>query len=235
MKRIALLGALLLIVGCDRSAEQPAGMEGATSASPEFGERWQYPREREINGRRIVVHAPQIRSWENFEHFTAQVAVESLETDAVAKYGAIDISGDTEVDLDARLVKVAKPKVDQVTFTDVESSPDQENRIRAAVESEPLEIPLDVFLYYLADGVLEAPPPEGFNTDAPPIHVVETPTFLLFINGEPVTAKLGETGLEQVVNANFPTFRDTASGSVLPVDRKIPLFRRESRGSLVFG
>ena len=75
-----------------------------------------------IDGRRVIVHAPQIRSWENFEHFTAQVAAEFLEKDAAARYGVVELSGDTVVDLEERLVKVAKPKVDRITFTDAESS-----------------------------------------------------------------------------------------------------------------
>ncbi len=99
-----------------------------------------------------------------------------------------------------------------MTFTDVASSPRQESHIRAAVEREPLAIPLDIFLFYLADGVIETPPPEGFNTEPPPIHVVETPAFLLFINGEPVTVPVEETGLDVIVNANFPMFFDKASG-----------------------
>lgn len=200
--------AVLLLCGCDRASDTP--VEPTTAQAPDFGERWRYPRE--VDGRRVIVHAPQIRGWDDFEHFTAQVAVEFLEKDAAARYGVIDLSGDTVVDLEERLVKVAMPKVDRVTFTDVASSPGQETRIRAAVEREPLEIPLDIFLFHLADGVIETPPPEGFNTEPPPIHVVETPAFLLFINGEPVAAPIGESGIETIVNANFPTFLDKASG-----------------------
>ncbi len=175
--------------------------------------RWQYPREREVNGRKFIVYAPQIRSWDDFKHFTAQVAVESTDSDASARYAVIDLSGDTTVDREKRIVSVPKPKVDRVTFSGGSGSEEHENRIRAVVESEPLEIPLDVFLYYLADGVLETPPPAGFNDAAPPIYVVESPAFLLFINGEPFTTAVGDSGLEVVGNANFPVFRDTLSGS----------------------
>ena len=207
--RILLAFLLLSVSGCDRAIDQPAN----TQASPATTERWQYPRERVVDGRRVIVHAPQIRSWDNFEHFTAQVAAEFIEKDATARYGVVELSGDTVVDLEERLVKVAKPKVDRVTFTDAESSSDQESRIRAAVEGEPLEVPLDVFLFHLADGVIETPPPAGFNTEAPPIFVVETPAYLLFINGDPIAAPIGETGIETIVNANFPTFREKASGT----------------------
>jgi hypothetical protein len=205
---IGLTLGLLLLSACDRAAETDAGAS-AKGEAPAAGERWTYPRERTIDGRRVVVHAPQIRSWPQFERFTAQVALELPDGDA--KYAVIDLSGDTAVDKEARLVKVAHPKVDRVTFTGTPGA-EQESGIRAAVEREPLEVPLDVFLYYLADGVIESPPPDGFNTDPPPIHVVETPTYLLLINGEAVTSAIGKSGLELVVNANFPVVRDTADG-----------------------
>jgi hypothetical protein len=210
MRIIGVLLAILLLGACDRPSETATSPVAAEA--PDFGERWRYPRERELDGRRIIAHAPQIRTWEGFEHFTAQVAVEFLEKDAVARYGVIDLSGDTAVDLEERLVRVAKPIVERVSFTDVASSPEQEASVRAALEREPLEIPLDIFLFHLAEGVIEAPPPEGFNTEAPPIHVVETPAFLLFINGEPVAAAIAGTGIETIVNANFPMFLDKASG-----------------------
>lgn len=77
MTRICL--AFLLVCGCDRSADTTANQSAAEARAPEFGERWRYPREREVNGRRVIVHAPQIRSWDDFERFTAQGAVEFLE------------------------------------------------------------------------------------------------------------------------------------------------------------
>ncbi len=212
MRLKGLCLALLLLSGCERAPEPGTQSTEEKAANPALGARWQYPREREIDGRRVIVHAPQIRSWDNFENFTAQVAIEFLEKDAAANYGVIDMSGGTVVDREARLVKVAKPKVDRVTFSGG-GSKEQEDRIRAAVEREPLEIPLDVFLYYLADGVLESAAPKGFNDEPPPIHVVESPAFLLFIDGKAVTTPIAGTGLERVVNANFPTFRDSATGT----------------------
>ncbi|MEX0734794.1 MAG: hypothetical protein WDZ66_13415 [Steroidobacteraceae bacterium] len=122
------------------------------------------------------MRAPQIRSWEDFEHFTAQVAVEFLEDDAASRSGVIELSGDTVVDLDARLVKVAKPKADRMIFTGRPGA-EQEGRIRSAVEREPLEIPAAAFLFHLTDDVVETPPPREFNTDPPLIDVVETPAL----------------------------------------------------------
>ncbi len=217
MQRIAFATVLALsaLSGCDHAPE-PATQAAATNvkaANPALGAHWQYPREREIAGRKVIVHAPQIRSWEQYQRFTAQVAVEFLEPDVSARFAVLDVSGNTVLDREARLVKVPKPKVDRVTFSGGEGTAEHENRIRSAVEGEPIELPLDVFLYYLADGVLEAPPPAGFNAEPPPIYVVESPAFLLFINGEPVLTGVGDTGLELVGNANFPLFHDKKAGT----------------------
>ncbi len=206
--------ACVALAGCDRAPDTTAKSADAKAANPALGARWQYPRERETkDGGRVIVYAPQIRTWDEFRHFTAQVAVEFKGGDVNARYAVIDLSGDTVLDREARLVKVAKPKVDRVTFSGGQGNAEDEGRVRTAVESEPLEIPLDVFLYYLADGVLESPPPAGFNDEAPPIYVVESPAFLLFVNGAPVPVPMGESGLELVSNANFPLFRDTKTGT----------------------
>ena len=209
LKAVCLVLLALPLGACGDTAPGEIGKE----ANPALGARWQFPREREVEGRTVIVHAPQIRSWDGFKQFTAQVAVETTEPDAAARYAVIDLSGATDFDREARIVRVAKPQVDRVSFSGGTGSAEQEARIRNSVENEPLEIPLDVFLYYLADGVLEAPPPAGFNDEPPPIYVVESPAFLLFVNGEPVAEKVGDSGLEMIVNANFPVFRDSGSGS----------------------
>jgi hypothetical protein len=142
---LCLAMSLITLAACDRPASVPP--ETATKAvNPALGARWQYPREREVDGHRVIVYAPQIRTWDQFKHFTAQVAVEFLDADAGARYGALDLSGATELDRDARIVRVAKPKVDRVTFSGGQAAAGHEDRVRAAVEAEPLEIPLDVFL-----------------------------------------------------------------------------------------
>ena len=211
----ALCLALLALPlgGCDRGSDPRRTFRNRRRRIPRSGRAGSTRASAKVNGRKVIVYAPQIRSWDEFKHFTAQMAVEFLAEDASARYAVIDLSGETTVDREARIVKVPKPKVDRVTFSGGKGSDEHENRIRTVVESEPLEIPLDVFLYYLADGVLESPPPAGFNDAAPPIYVVESPAFLLFINGEPFATAVGDSGLEVISNANFPVFRDKKTGN----------------------
>ncbi len=176
-------------------------------------EPWHYPRERIVEGNRVVIYTPQIRSWPDFTRFDAVVAFEFYPKDgSAAHYGTTTISGATEVDLDKRLVIVTEPKVDDVTFAD-KGTDAYDIAMTNIVFRERVEIPLDMFLLYLSDDVLETPPPPGFNTAPPPIYLADSPTLLLFINGKPVLTSVEQTGLELVVNANFPVLRDTASGT----------------------
>ena len=80
MQPLALVTVLALfgLAACNQAPDPAPETVSAKAANPALGARWQYPREREIGGRKVIVHAPQIRSWEQFERFTAQVAVEFL-------------------------------------------------------------------------------------------------------------------------------------------------------------
>ena len=196
-----LCGALAL-AGFAAAASQP-GPEANTPPSFEF------PQQREVDGLTLVLHAPQIRAWPDFEHFEALVAVEvSSPDDQATHYGTASLSGGTEIDLASRLVRVRSPRVDSVTFTEPVPDSHRDAVMHAASRSE-LDVPVDLFLAYLADDVLSEPPPPGFNSDPPPILVRSKPTMLLSINGEPVKADIPGTWLQQVVNANWPLFRAT--------------------------
>ena len=227
MRYVATLLCFFSLSACGTGGAAPDALPGAPgqiaaplAAAPDAGaelqsEPWHYPRERIVDGNRLVVYTPQIRAWPGFAQFEAQVAIELHPKDgSPVRYGTTTISGATEVDLDARLVIVTHPQIDDVTFAGSGSGTDAyEKMLVDTVMRDRVEIPLDLFLLYLSDDVLEDPPPPGFNTAAPPIYVADSPTLLLFVNGTPVLTKVAQTGLELVVNANFPVLRDTASGT----------------------
>ena len=83
---LALSLPVFSLAGCDRAPDSPGDSANAKASNPALGARWQYPREREINGRKVIVYAPQIRSWDQFKHFTAQVAVEFADQETDARY-----------------------------------------------------------------------------------------------------------------------------------------------------
>jgi hypothetical protein len=171
-----------------------------------------YPQRRELEGYSLVVHAPQIRKWPNFEHFEASIVIELTPPDGTTtSLGTATVTGDTSVDLANRVVEVTAPEVERVVFK-ADVPPAYSDVVRSTVSKTKLHIPLDLFLAYLVDDVLSDPPPPGFNTAPPVIEVRSRPTILLFVNGEPVPSEVPGTGLEVIVNANWPTLRDTSKG-----------------------
>jgi hypothetical protein len=213
---------LLALLSSPFATDQNASSSEAPLVSAEGTPSWVYPQRREADGYSILIHAPQVRSWPEFARMEAQAAVEiSAPSAASPKLGTVSVTGATELDLGGRIVHVVSPKIDNVRFADG-VTPADEQAIRDLIATRPqLDVPLDLFLNYLADDVLSHPPPPGFSTEPPAIVVASAPTLLLFVNGEPVTAPLADTGLEVVVNANWPTFHDPQSGAYYLLDREL--------------
>ena len=186
------------------TATTQAGMstDGAASAL--------FPQQRAIEGFTLTIHAPQVRSWTEFEHFTSTFAFSLTPAGhTTMEYGTATVAGDTVVDMDKRMVTIRSPKVTDVTFA--KSVPaNYTAAVMDATTRESLDVRLDLFLAYLADEVLSQAAPAGFNTSPPPILVRSTPTALLFVNGAPVPSAVPNTGLEVIVNANWPLYRHAA-------------------------
>jgi hypothetical protein len=125
-----------------------------------------------------------------------------------ARYGTVRLAGATEVLLDERIVRLTSPTIEAVECA--EAVPDAyRDAVFEVATQDSIDVPLDLFLAYLADDVLSNPPPPGFNLDPPAIEIRHEPTVLLFVNGEPVGDDIGDTGLQRIVNANWPLFVET--------------------------
>jgi hypothetical protein len=169
-----------------------------------------FPRARRVDGFDLVIHAPQIRNWPAFERFAAMMAIEVTPPDgSPVRYATATVQGTTEVDLEQRTVRVIDPEVTNVRFAGAEVPEAYRAAVMRASRDGILDVPLELFLASVADDVLSNPPPPGFNTDPPAIVVKSKPALLLFVNGEPVGSAISGTGLEVVVNANWPVFRAT--------------------------
>lgn len=161
------------------ASRSPAAAEDLPTTAADF------PKRRVVNGNTLVLHAPQIRSWPEFERFEAVLAIEVTLADGKVRYGTAKVSGSTEVDLRKRVVIVNQPRFDSVRFIDPVPSHVNDAVMKGATRSK-LTVPLDLFVAHVADDVLVEPPPPGFNVNPPPIQVRSSPTLLLHINGEPV-------------------------------------------------
>ncbi len=179
-----------------------------------------YPQRREVDGYSLIFHAPQIRAWPKFERFEASIALELTPPGgATTQYGTAVLTGDTTIDLARRVVDVRAPAIGEVTFAGTTSG-EYEDVVRRAVTRTRLDVPLDLFLAYLAEDVLSDPPPPGFNLKPPAIVVRTKPTLLLVIDGEPVPVAIADTGLKLIVNASWPLLQDdSGDGSYYLVDK----------------
>ena len=156
-----------------------------------------------------------MRTWKEFKHFTSALAFSLQPADQTAlHYGTANVAGETAVDIDKRIVTIRSPKVTDVTFTKPVPAA-YTTAVMEAATRESFEVPLDLFLAYVAEDVfLPQEAPAGFNTSPPPILVRSTPTALLFVNGAPVPVAVPNTGLEVIVNANWPLYRRTGAARI---------------------
>lgn len=177
--------------------------------------RYVFPQRREADGYSMVFHAPQIRSWPEFQSLEALIAIELTPPDGgPPSLGTVSVTGATEIDMPRRIVTLRQQQIGEVIFSG-ETADEYEEVVKHIATRNELDIPLDLFLAQLADDVLSDPPPPGFNTDPPVIHVASTPTLLLLVNGTPVLSDIADTGLKTVVNANWPVFQETGGAFYL--------------------
>ena len=205
---------LLAFMAALSTTDLPAATTATTQAgtSTDGAASALFPQQRAIEGFTLTIHAPQVRSWTEFEHFTSTIAFSLTPAgQTTMEYGTATVAGDTVVDMDKRMVTIRSPKVTDVRFP----KPVPANYTAAVMDAatrESLEVRLDHFLAHLADEVLSQAAPAGFNTSPPPILVRSTPTALLFVNGAPVPSAVPNTGLEVIVNANWPLYRHASGG-----------------------
>lgn len=228
--RLHVLIACLCMYGCSPNTDTepdietgvlPGDQAVATMVDITQSPSWVFPQRRLITGGELVLHAPQVREWPDFAHASMQVAIEYYpDGDPLPKFGTASFTSTTDVSLDQRIVSMRSIKVNKVQFS--EEVPERYyDAIMNTVTREHMDVPLDLFLSYLSTDLIEAATPENFSKVPPVIHVASTSTILLFVNGEPVFAPLGESGVSVVANANWPTFRYDNDNSLYMLNRDV--------------
>ena len=168
-----------------------------------------YPRFVELDNGTVIVHEPQIESWDDFERMTGRVAVEAmLSGDTEMTLGTAVFTADTEANVEERVVAIDNAEITNVSFPG--SQGDRlaalQELVRDSVRDTSQYVPLDVVLSYIAfDIVPEAE--EGLSFEPPPIFYSSTPAILVMTDGEPILAPIDGTRLEFTVNTNWDLFR----------------------------
>lgn len=196
--RAALLAVLLLSL---------SRVAASTPAEPP-----DYPRVVERNGMVMKVHHPVIDRWPDYSFLEVWIPVEVEAPDTGAWVGAVRARVETEVDLEARIVRLRGREVVAARFEDP-NTPDAVRALAAdGVLGDRQTVLLDEVLLALADD-FEPPVPvndgAGFNRRPPRIVVSDAPLKLLLIDEQPVRAPIEGTALEVVINTNQDLFFHT--------------------------
>jgi hypothetical protein len=161
------------------------------------------------SARHLIIHQPQVASWDRQKHVVAYAAV-AYSTSAANKpdLGSVKLEADTAVSLEERLVRFSTMDVTEVHFPKLsreqtgeitrfvrETLPDDEkiialDRMMAAVETSDI-LPHDV---------------PGIKSDPPKIFFSSTPAILVNLDGEVIWSPIEGNDLRYAVNTNWDLF-----------------------------
>jgi hypothetical protein len=186
------------------SAQDARQADGQTESPAGY-----FPRELAGDSGSVIVHAPEIQAWPEFETIEARAAVEVTLTDGSSSVASIEFTAATETNLDLGLIAF-----DEIELTAVNLSlmvaRENASRFQAVIEENfrgaPQELPVEVVLSYVSLDA-ELPTIEGIQLEPPPIFYSTTPAVLLQTDGEPLLAPIVDTELQYVVNTNWDLFR----------------------------
>ena len=197
------LGLLLAAVAAQTQVPiQDAAEVGNTAGA--------FPRQLTSDSGAVLIHAPEIEAWPNFERIEARSAVEvTLADGGETAIASIKFTANTETNLDLRLIAIDNIELIAINMS-LMVAPEYAERfesvIRENVRGNPQEIPVEVVLSYISpDATL--PTVEGINLKPPPIFYSTTPAVLVQTDGEPLFAPIADTRLHFVINTNWDLFR----------------------------
>lgn len=158
----------------------------------------------------MKAYQPQIESWD-FDTINYRMAVEvKLKSKETTLLSALWVAGKTDVDMEARLVRISGMKVEKIS-SDEATSEQKKNLskfVNTLLAKKSMVISLERMLADAANKIESLPPHKNIKTNkqVPRIIVQEKPSILLTIDGKPLFSPVGKTGLEVVINANQMLF-----------------------------
>ncbi len=220
-----LLSAYLLLSSCSQTTNtiiySPASStapeeEPSANTNTQISEaaevEFSYPRTVKVGDASVVIHPPQITSWENFETIEGIAAIETVPVNNEdVRYGVVSFSADAIPDLDERTVLVENLQVVSITENNTELPLESRELFEESFKKANV-LPLDLVLSHLSEGVISTSGPD-IRAEPPLIHVSKRSAVLLLLHGEPVLVPLEDLQLKFVANTNWSLFLDDDSGN----------------------
>jgi hypothetical protein len=208
-KRRTAVRFLAAAAVCQLLAGVSAAQDEASADAPPAVSPLEFPRTVESDLGTVVMHVPQIDSWDEYESIAARLAVEVTPAgESQPVYGVAEFTADTDPNLEIRVVAIENATITVTSFPESDDARREQLDaiVRATVQPQTQFVPLDVMLTYIApDTTVE--PTEGLSYDPPPIFYSSTPAVLVNIDGEPILAPIPDTRIEYAVNTNWDLFR----------------------------
>jgi hypothetical protein len=176
------------------------------AADEEFSDSW-YPRTVTSDKGTVVIHAPQIDSWDGFETLSAWIAFSiNLAGSDNTYHGSISFDAETDSDLQAREVLLHDFTINALTISGLGEDSEEVRLVREAFTSRSRTVPLDLVLEYLPTG-LQIASSGGLSVEPPLIFASTEPALLLSVDGEPVFVPVDDGELRFVINTNWDVLR----------------------------
>ena len=169
-----------------------------------------WPRERMVNGNRLIIHQPQVDDWQEYKDLDWRMAVSLTPKGGKEVVGVVELHGRTIVDNDTKTVMIDTIKIEKTNFPSL----DPENQAKMDKMTRTfLPQSVSISLERLVACVPKKDTVKGveLKNDPPGIFITYEPAILLDTDGQRVRAKIEKTGLEYVINTHWPLFFETAT------------------------
>jgi len=169
-------------------------------------EELHWPREIKVKEYTITLYQPQLESFEQ-NILTGRMALSVIGKDLDMTFGALWFYATLQTDLDERTAVLSRFEVPMIKFPDIENETNLEalkEVVISDLESIDMEMSLDRIIASLEDADTENMLTDNLNNNPPKIYYRNSPTVLIFIDGEPILKKVeGNSAMEYVQNTPY--------------------------------
>ena len=207
---VCSVAVMLPSIWIDGFGAQKAAAPAPAPAAPTQDIGW--PRQTHNANGTLVYYQPQVDEWKDYKTLSGKVAFSLTPKGAKESLGVADVTAETLVDKDDRLVyfrNVQFPSIRFPSVPDTDEAPLKKLFEELAPRS-PDPIAVDRLMADLDRDRVEAPAVQ-VNNEPPQIFYSAGPAILLMEQGDPVLAPIEKTKLEFVVNTNWDLFFDKSS------------------------
>jgi len=173
-----------------------------------------WPRMKSNPAGKLVYYQPQIDDWKNYQEIDFRLAFSLTPAGGKAVVGVATVHANTIVSVESRTVLLKNPTITGTNFPslDAGTSAKMDQLVRTFLNPTAS---VTVSLDRLVAGVRKSEVPTGVvvRNDPPAIFVSNKPAMLIQIDGDPVFGQIQNTGLQFVVNTNWPLFLDKSKSA----------------------